>query len=247
MKGPEFCVVSVLDQFVNLIMGLGTNERWSSVVHDEKNNTSSENICLQSGVLAFLHFWRLVALSSHSRVQLTVFFIAFAESGKTEVRYFEVEVLVKENIFRFKISVGNALVIQESNGIDELPEQGAADFRWESTFLGNKVEKLSFCVLQDDDGSLLNGLGSELDVTVEFGLDDAHEILEFEFFKELNFPFEALLFVKANAINFNGINFIGFATQINTEIRQKNTWLGHLLREGSGACSRSRIGSRHFA
>jgi hypothetical protein len=99
-------------------MGLGADERWSAVVHDKKNNTSSENVCLKASVFALLHFWRLVALSSYSRVQLTVFFMAFTEGGKTEVGYFEVEVLVKENIFRFKISVGNALVVQESNRID---------------------------------------------------------------------------------------------------------------------------------
>jgi hypothetical protein len=84
----------------------------------------------------------------------------------------------------------------------------------------------------------LNGLGSELDVTVDFGINDAHEIVEFEFLKKLNFPFEAFLFVKANPINFNSKKFIGFASQINTEINERNTWLAHLLQEGSGACSR---------
>jgi hypothetical protein len=70
----------------------------------------------------------------------------------------------------------------------------------------------------------LDGLRCELNITVKIGLDDAHEVLELEFFEELNLSFEAFLLVKAKTINFNSINFISFATKIDTE----NKWKQYL-------------------
>lgn len=120
--------------------------------------------------------------------------------------------------------MGNALIVQELDGVDELSEQGSADLGWESSFLGNEVEKLTFSVLKYDDGSFLDWLRCELNIAVKIRFDDAHEVLEFEFFKKLNLSFEAFFLVKAKTINFNSIKFICFATKIDTE----NKWKKYL-------------------
>lgn len=80
MKSPELCVISVSDKLVNFIMWLGADERWSAVVHDKKNNTGGEDVSLKSSVFTLFHFWRLVALSSHSGIKLAVLVVALAES-----------------------------------------------------------------------------------------------------------------------------------------------------------------------
>ena len=113
--------------------------------------------------------------------------------------------------------MSNALIVQELDCIDELSEQGTADFRWESSFFGNEVEKLTFGVLKDNDRSFLNGLRQEFNITIKFRLNDAHKIREFEFFEKLDLSFEAFFLVKADSINFNGIEFICFTSEIDTE------------------------------
>ncbi len=113
------------------------------------------------------------------------------------------------------------MIIQEFYGIDELPGKGSADLWWESSFLGDEVEKLTFSVLKDDNGSFLDGLRLEFNITVKIGLDDTHEILEFEFFKELNLSFEPFFLVETDTINFNSINFISFAAEINTKNKSR--------------------------
>ena len=80
MESPELSVVSILDKLVDLIVRLGADERWSSIVHDKENYTSSEKISLKATVFALLHLWGLIAFSSYSRVQLAILVMAFSKS-----------------------------------------------------------------------------------------------------------------------------------------------------------------------
>ena len=52
MKTPEFLVVSVSDEFVNSVVGFGAKEGWSSVVHDENDDSGCKNIGLDSSIVS---------------------------------------------------------------------------------------------------------------------------------------------------------------------------------------------------
>jgi hypothetical protein len=80
MKSPKLRVIPVSNKLVNFIMRLGADKRWSPIVHDKKNNTGGEDVSLKSSVFTLLHFWRLVALSSHSGIKLVILVVALAES-----------------------------------------------------------------------------------------------------------------------------------------------------------------------
>ena len=66
MKLPKFLEVLILDELVDSVMRLGAQERRGSVEHNEDDNTSSEDIGLNTGVVSLLHFGRLVSFGSDS-------------------------------------------------------------------------------------------------------------------------------------------------------------------------------------
>jgi hypothetical protein len=80
MKSPKLRIISVSDKLVNFIMWLGAYKRWSPIVHDKKNNTGGEDVSLKSSVFTLLHFWRFVALSSHSGIKLVILVVTLAKS-----------------------------------------------------------------------------------------------------------------------------------------------------------------------
>lgn len=219
MQSPKLGKVSVLDKLVDLIMRLGAQKWRSSIVHDEQDDSSREEISLESSVFSFFHFWRLVSFSSDSWGQNTVLLVTFAECWKTEVRNLEIEVAVKQNIFRLKISMGDSLIIEELDGFDELFEQCATNFGSKSALFWNEIKKLAFSVLQYDHCSFL-AFGTEFDSRIEICVDDAYQVFELEFFQELNLSFKAFILVKSLTVYFKGIDFVPFASEIYTKCKK---------------------------
>lgn len=219
MQSPKLGEVPVLNKLVNLIMRLGTQKWRCSIIHDEQNDSSCEQISLKSSVSSFLHFWRFVSFGSDSWGQNTVLLVTFAECWKTEVRNLEIEVAVEQNIFRFKISVSNALIIEELDGFDELFEQCATNFWSKSALFWNEIKKLALSVLQNDHCSLL-GFWTEFDNSIEICVNDAYQVFELEFFQELNLSFKAFILVKSLAVYFKGIDFVAFASEIYTKCKK---------------------------
>ncbi len=107
MERPKFSEVSLSDVFVDPIVRAGAEEGRAAVVHDKKDNSSGKHICLYSGILSLFHFRRPVAFSAHSRPKFVISLISFGVPGEAEVRYFDIEMRIQENIFRLDISVGD--------------------------------------------------------------------------------------------------------------------------------------------
>lgn len=219
MQSPKLGKVPVLDKLVNLIMRLGAQKWRSSIVHDEQNDSSRKEISLKSSVSTFLHFWRFISLSSDSWRQNTVLLVAFAECWKTKVWNLEIEVAVEQNIFGFKISVSNALIIKELDGFDELFEQCATNFGSKSALFWNEIKQFPLSILQNDHCSFL-AFGTEFDSRIEICVNDAYQVFKFEFFQELNLSFKAFILVKSLTVYFKGIDFVPFASEIYTKCKK---------------------------
>jgi len=179
MKLPEFLEVLVSDEFVNSIMRLGAEERWGSVEHDEDNNTSCEDVSLNTGVVSLLHFRRFVSFGSDSRFELIVTLVSFGISRQSKVRYFESKLTIKEDVFWFQIPMRYTNFRQILNGSNELFGICTGDFFFEASLLGKEIKELTtFCEFQNNKWSLLFRAVSDLDGGLRSRVDDVDEVGE---------------------------------------------------------------------
>ena len=132
MELPEFLEIFIFDQFVNSVMRLGAQERWSSIEHDEDDHTCCEDISLESSIVSLFHFRGFIAFSSDSRLQFIVSLISLSISWQSEVWNFEPKLAIEENIFRFQIPMRYANLGQVPDCSDELFGVCPTDFLFES-------------------------------------------------------------------------------------------------------------------
>lgn len=69
---PEPVEVLGLDEAVDVVLWPSAEEGGSAVVHDEEDNSGSEQVGLESSVVALHHLHGFVALSPHSGAQAVV-------------------------------------------------------------------------------------------------------------------------------------------------------------------------------
>lgn len=217
MQWPELTIVSIPYQSVYLVMRLCTQEWRCSIVHNKQYHSSCEQVSLKTSIFTCLHFWRLVSLCSNQWVKLAVLVMTLSESWQAKVRYFKVKVLIKEDILWFKISVCDSLFIEELDGIDELLDQCATDFRCETAFFRDEVKEFSFCELENNDCSIFKLEVFEFDISSGIRVYNADEILELKFFKKLNFSLKGLFLIDSLGVDLDSIELISFTSKIDTK------------------------------
>lgn len=96
--------------------------------HDEQNYARSEQVYLRASVWLFHVDLRChVALSTELGSKVTTAVSASNRGSKSEISNFKVEVLIKKEIFRFKISVGHTFVMYIVETMDKLLKVKSGD------------------------------------------------------------------------------------------------------------------------
>lgn len=163
-------------------MRLGAEEGRSSVEHDEEDNTCSEDVSLNPCIVPLLHLWRLVPLGSHSRGQFEVSEVALGIARQAEVRNFQLEIMIEEDVLGFEIPVRNTHLSEVFDGCNQLLDVGAADLGSEPTEFGEVVEKLtSFGQFENDQGALFFRAGTDPDLRLAAMVDHVDQVGEVEF------------------------------------------------------------------
>jgi hypothetical protein len=212
MKSPEFLEVLVFDELVNSIMRFGAQERRSAVEHDEKDDTGSKDVALNSGVITGLHFWRFVSFRSHSRSEPEVSIVALGIPREAEVRNFEAEVAVEENVLRFQIPMRHADLCQVFDRRYELFGIGAADFGKELSLLGQEIKELSSLgQFQDNQWTLFFRTGTNFDFGVKTVVNHVDQVRKVEFGKKFGFEFESFFPAGAGKIDLEGVEGVVLA------------------------------------
>ena len=142
--------------------------------------------------------------------------------GKPKIWNLEIVILIEKYVFWLKISVSNALIIQEFYSIDQLSDQSSANLWWESSLLWNEVEQFSLSEFKNNNGPFFQISIFELDIGVGISLNNIDQIFELEFLEELNFSFEAFFFGDSITVDLDRIKLFPFASKIDTLIKQKN-------------------------
>lgn len=81
MELPKFGEVSFSDMFVDSIVRASAEEGRAAIVHNEKNNSSSKHVCLDTFILSFFHFRRSIPFSAYSWSEFIIPLISFGVSG----------------------------------------------------------------------------------------------------------------------------------------------------------------------
>ena len=217
MKSPEFGKVFIPNELVNLVGIFGADEGRSACIHHEKDDACGEDISLKTQIFSLFHFWWLIAFSSQTSIKHPVSFVALSQGRKTEVWNLQVIIFVKQDIFRFEISMWYATVVHIFNCINEHLDQASADFWSESTLFGNVFKQFStFGKLKHNDGPHNFGLALHTNLSVDFRLHHINEMLEVKFGQELNLLFEGLFLRWSWEVDLDGVEFTFFATEVDT-------------------------------
>lgn len=113
--------------------------------------------------------------------------------------------------------MGDSLFIEELDGVNELLDKCAADFRCETAFFGDEVKEFSFCELKNNDCSFFKLEMFEFDISIRTRIHNADKVLELKFFKKLNFPLEGLFLIDSFGVDLDSIELISFTSEIDTK------------------------------
>jgi len=80
--------------------------------HDEQDDGRGEEVDFTANVwLPKMDLWSHVVLSSQLGVKITLSISSFNWSGETKIGYLQIIVFIQEQVLRFKVSVGNTLLV----------------------------------------------------------------------------------------------------------------------------------------
>ena len=126
MGEPESGASIVTDQFVEVIFFVGPpHEGRATTDHDEEDDSSCKEIDVRSVVVFALEdLGRHVTWSANiARVEASAI-TTLKRAAETKVNKFDVEVVIEQNVFGFKVPVGEALRVQVADGAQNVPLGG---------------------------------------------------------------------------------------------------------------------------
>jgi hypothetical protein len=169
---PVSGVVALKKQIVEILILLGLLEWEDALDNDEQDDTSGEHVDLSTVVgLALLDLRSHVGHRASVRLQI----VDFSEGGKAKIGDLQVHVLINQDVFKFEVSVNDALAVHvlkhithlrkeetatilahTSKSLAEVEEEAAGDELEENV---NKIANLSSRWLYDSTiGAITNNL-----------------------------------------------------------------------------------------
>ena len=116
MKCPEFLEVLGFDELVDAVVGLGAQERRSTIEHDEQHHSCCEHVGSESSIGALLHFWRFISLCADAGSELVVPVVSSRVARQAEVGHLEGELSIEEDVLGLEVAVRNVYAHEVGNG-----------------------------------------------------------------------------------------------------------------------------------
>lgn len=105
----------------------GTGEWRSLSQHDEQDNGCSEEINRLTSVwFSKMDLWSHVAVGAELSVKHARLIVALSGSSETKVSNFEVELVIKHDVFWLQITVAYPSSVHVAQSIDQLRKEGPA-------------------------------------------------------------------------------------------------------------------------
>ena len=145
--------------------------------------------------------------------------LSFGISGKTEVWHFDVEIWIKENVFRFDISMCDSFFLKILKDLNHLFGIESANLSRKTTKFSNILIKFTtICELQNDNRSFLFRLVVDFEVGLWFEIHHVDQKWKFQFFEAVGLKLKGLFFGDALEVNFESIELWIFAAEVDMSL-----------------------------
>ena len=140
MSLPEDIILLFLQNFIVWI-GKSSFLKWGiSSIHDEENDSCSEDVNILTLILFSRDLWSHITFSSKFCSQYSCSIFALEEGREAEISNLQYKKLRKKKVLRFNISMSESLLMHIVKSVHHLMEIGPCYFFWELSSLGDKIK-----------------------------------------------------------------------------------------------------------
>ena len=137
---PELIKLFTFQKFKVRICFISSLEWRTSCVHDEKNDSSSKNICLLSFIVFSVNLWGHISFSSKFSMENACIILSFTYTSKSKICNFQFKILCKQQILWFNVSMCKSFFMNKVKSRHQLMKIRPGDFLTKLSRVTNKVK-----------------------------------------------------------------------------------------------------------